>query len=55
MAKNVAKNCAVNCGALAQLVERAHGMGEVRGSIPLSSTKFMLRILEAWLWLLLPL
>ena len=25
-------------GALAQLVERAHGMGEVRGSIPLGST-----------------
>jgi hypothetical protein len=27
-------------GALAQLVERFHGMEEVRGSIPLSSTPF---------------
>jgi hypothetical protein len=30
---------AQHCGALAQLVERFHGMEEVRGSIPLSSTK----------------
>ena len=27
-------------GAIAQLVERFHGMEEVRGSIPLSSTAF---------------
>ncbi len=27
-------------GALAQLGERLHGMQEVRGSIPLGSTKF---------------
>ena len=28
----------VNCGAIAQLGERLHGMQEVSGSIPLSST-----------------
>ncbi len=28
-----------NCGGLAQLVERLHGMQEVNGSIPLSSTE----------------
>ena len=28
------------CGAIAQLGERLHGMQEVSGSIPLSSTKF---------------
>ncbi|ABM45288.1 conserved hypothetical protein [Bartonella bacilliformis KC583] len=27
------------CGAIAQLGERLHGMQEVSGSIPLSSTK----------------
>ncbi len=27
------------CGAIAQLGERLHGMQEVRGSIPRSSTK----------------
>ena len=30
----------VDFGALAQLVERFHGMEEVRGSIPLGSTRF---------------
>ncbi len=30
------------CGAIAQLGERLHGMQEVSGSIPLSSTKFPL-------------
>ncbi|SPO65871.1 protein of unknown function [Pseudomonas sp. JV241A] len=29
-----------HCGAIAQLGERLHGMQEVSGSIPLSSTKF---------------
>ena len=29
-------------GAIAQLGERLHGMQEVSGSIPLSSTKFLL-------------
>ena len=28
----------VDCGAIAQLVERFHGMEEVKGSIPFSST-----------------
>ena len=32
-------------GGIAQLVERLHGMQEVSGSIPLTSTK----ILKAWL------
>ncbi len=30
-----------NCGAIAQLGERLHGMQEVSGSIPLSSTKIL--------------
>ncbi|CDL85783.1 conserved hypothetical protein [Xenorhabdus szentirmaii DSM 16338] len=29
------------CGAIAQLGERLHGMQEVSGSIPLSSTKIL--------------
>ncbi len=29
----------VNSGGIAQLVERLHGMQEVSGSIPLTSTK----------------
>ncbi len=29
-----------HCGVIAQLGERLHGMQEVRGSIPRSSTKF---------------
>ena len=33
-------------GAIAQLVERFHGMEEVRGSIPLSSTNYDLRSLQ---------
>ncbi len=32
------------CGAIAQLGERKHGMFEVRGSIPLGSTIFILYI-----------
>ena len=31
------------CGAIAQLGERLHGMQEVSGSIPLSSTNFQIR------------
>ena len=34
------------CGAIAQLGERLHGMQEVSGSIPLSSTKIYLRPLR---------
>ncbi len=33
-------NSALRSGAIAQLGERLHGMQEVSGSIPLSSTKF---------------
>ena len=33
-------------GAIAQLGERLHGMQEVSGSIPLSSTKFRFRVNE---------
>ena len=33
-------------GAIAQLVERFHGMEEVRGSIPLSSTNYDLRSMQ---------
>ena len=35
----------ISFGGIAQLVERLHGMQEVSGSIPLTSTK----ILKAWL------
>jgi hypothetical protein len=38
------KNCKAQigkpCGGIAQLGERLHGMQEVSGSIPLTSTKF---------------
>ena len=34
-----------NYGALAQLVARFHGMEEVRGSSPLSSTHVMSRVM----------
>lgn len=33
-------------GAIAQLVERFHGMEEVRGSIPLSSTEIIKKIFQ---------
>ena len=33
-------------GAIAQLVERFHGMEEVRGSIPLSSTNYDFRSVQ---------
>src|SRR4051794_29735897 len=33
-------------GAIAQLGERLHGMQEVSGSIPLSSTKFLIFIVQ---------
>jgi hypothetical protein len=36
----------VGRGALAQLVERLHGMQEVRGSNPLSSTHFFVYSFE---------
>ena len=39
-----ADNMHISFGGIAQLVERLHGMQEVSGSIPLTSTK----ILEAW-------
>ena len=35
------KHTAPNLGAIAQLGERLHGMQEVRGSIPRSSTTFV--------------
>jgi hypothetical protein len=35
----VQNKAAANCGGIAQLVERLHGMQEVSGSIPLTSTK----------------
>ncbi len=37
------RSCSGEHGAIAQLVERFHGMEEVRGSIPLSSTPVMSR------------
>ena len=37
-----------SCGALAQLVERFHGMEEVNGSTPLSSTTLRLRLRVAY-------
>ena len=40
-----ADNIHISFGGIAQLVERLHGMQEVSGSIPLTSTK----ILKAWL------
>ena len=35
-------------GAVAQLAERLHGMQEVRGSIPLSSTISFMRRVNTW-------
>ena len=35
-------------GAIAQLVERFHGMEEVRGSIPLSSTEIIKKIFQKY-------
>ena len=43
MLQNVAPPRGEKSGALAQLGERLHGMQEVSGSIPLSSTNFTLQ------------
>jgi len=37
-------------GAIAQLGERLHGMQEVSGSIPLSSTKLSSKVQRARVW-----
>jgi hypothetical protein len=46
-ARMAAGNLAV-LGAVAQLVERRHGMAEARDSISLSSTQFLPALLETW-------